>query len=551
MPYLFATMKLRFLSIFFLSLWVVSGFAQEIERKKTRIHIENADAITYSRGLVDAQRCVGHVVMRHDSTYFYCDSAYFFEKKNSFDAFGHIHIVVNDSVEIFSRTMNYDGEKRFAEFHDDVRLMDDSTVLETSYLTYDRNAHLACYPNNGVTTRGDKTLISKIGSYRDDIKELSFFEDVVVNSPKYQMYTDTLFYNTNIEKMWFHGPTTIVNEENTMQGSFGYYLVDQDVAFVTKKPVLFNETQWFRSDSIRYDRKISFAKAMGSVDMIDTSYKVIMRGEYVELWKKLGYSFVTDSARVVYYDGGDSLYLRADTIFFKFKSEYNKEEKIWGYHGIRFFKSDMQGKCDSLAFLVADSTIRMRVLPVLWTENSQLTADSIDIIMSNKQIDSVVQYNNAFIASRDTIEGFNQIKGVDIISSFRAGSIRSVKVTENAQTIYWLRDDDASLIGINKSKAVNMRILMENGGVSRIKYFNEIDETMFPENQLIGGERFLPGFRWDEEIRPKDRYDIFRVVRQESEIKQTSSEETLTEESQETSPHHRRRRSVSHDESGH
>ncbi len=514
--------------------------------KKTRVHIENADAITYSRGLVDAQRCVGNVVMRHDSTYFYCDSAYFFEKKNSFDAFGHIHIVVNDSVEIFSRTMNYDGESRFAEFHDDVRLMDDSTVLETNYLTYDRDAHLANYPNEAVTTRGDKTLVSKIGSYRDDIKELSFLKDVVVTSPKYQMYTDTLFYNTNIEKMWFHGPTTIVNEENTMQGGYGYYLVDRDVAFVTQKPVLFNETQWFRSDSIYYDRNISFAKAMGSADMIDTAYKVIMRGEYVELWKQRGYSFVTDSARVVYYDGGDSLYMRADTMFFKFKSDLNKEERIWGYRGIRFFKSDMQGKCDSLDFRVADSTIRMRVAPVLWTDNSQLTADFINIVISNHQIDSVLQYHNAFIISRDTIAGYNQIKGSDILSSFCNGNLRNVDVTENAQTIYWIREDDASLIGINVSKADNMSILMEDGGISRIKYYREIDETMFPEKELSESDRYLPGFQWNEDVRPKDRDDIFRVVREERQSEPAASllQEPAEENQMPAAPRPHRRKPV-------
>ena len=539
-------MKARYISLLFFSLLAVSVFAQNGERKKTRIHIENADAIAYSRGLVDAQRCLGNVVMRHDSTYFYCDSAYFFEKKNSFDAFGHIHIVVNDSVEIFSRTMNYDGESRFAEFHDDVRLMDDSTVLETNYLTYDRDAHLANYPNEAVTTRGDKTLVSKIGSYRDDIKELSFLKDVVVTSPKYQMYTDTLFYNTNIEKMWFHGPTTIVNEENTMQGGYGYYLVDRDVAFVTQKPVLFNETQWFRSDSIYYDRNISFAKAMGAADMIDTAYKVIMRGEYVELWKQRGYSFVTDSARVVYYDGGDSLYMRADTMFFKFKSDLNKEERIWGYRGIRFFKSDMQGKCDSLDFRVADSTIRMRVAPVLWTDNSQLTADSINIVISNHQIDSVLQYHNAFIISRDTIAGYNQIKGSDILSSFCNGNLRNVEVTENAQTIYWLREDDASLIGINVSKADNMRILMEDGGISRIKYYREIDETMFPEKELSESDRYLPGFQWNEDVRPKDRDDIFRVVREErqSEPAASSLQEPAEENQMPAAPRPHRRKPV-------
>ena len=88
-------------------------------------------------------------------------------------------------------------------------------------MTYDRNEHLASYPHDGVTTRGDKRLVSRRGYYRDDLKEFRFFDDVVVTSPDYRMNTDSLLYNTRIEKMWFQGPTTIVNEDNTMEGRHG------------------------------------------------------------------------------------------------------------------------------------------------------------------------------------------------------------------------------------------------------------------------------------------------------------------------------------------
>ena len=87
------------------------------------------------------------------------------------------------------------------------------------------------------------------------------------------MYTDTLFYNTNVEKMWFEGPTTIVNKENVLKGEHGYYLVDDDIAFFDKKPVMHNETQRMKADSIYYNRNIGLAKAYDRVDMIDTSYK--------------------------------------------------------------------------------------------------------------------------------------------------------------------------------------------------------------------------------------------------------------------------------------
>ncbi|MBR7024337.1 MAG: hypothetical protein IKI09_12845 [Bacteroidales bacterium] len=529
-------------SIFLLLSQIVVAQEQDtVQRKKTRIHIEHYDVATFSKSMGDMQRLIGNVKMRHDSAYFFCDSAYFFEKTNSFNAFQNVHIIVNDSVEIFSDLLDYDGNTRFAEFFDNVKLMDDSTILLTEYLTYDRNLHLACYPDSATTYRGDKTLISCIGYYRDDLKEFSFFENVEVTSPKYQMFTDTLYYNTNIEKMWFEGPTIIINEENTLDGEHGYYLVDEDIAFLDKRPVMRNETQRMKSDSMYYNRNIGLAKAYDHVDMIDTSYKVVMRGNYVEMWENKGLSFATDSAYAISYDNdnSDSLYIHGDTLFMYFDKQKEEAKKLIARRNVRFFKSDMQGKCDTLTYLVADSTIRMRVNPILWAEDSQMTGIDIDIKIKDQAIDWVLQKGNAFIISQDTVEGFNQIKGTDITSRFKDGGIHRVNVDgDKAETIYWIRDDDGSLIGIDVSNSETMVIEMENQNISIIKSFKGISETMYPESDLSESSRYLQGFKWHDEARPRDKDDIFRRI--EAEMPQAAAEvapeETTTETSAEAEP---------------
>lgn len=503
------------------------------QRKKTKVHIEHYDKATFSKSLGDMQRLLGHVKIRHDSAYFFCDSAYFYEKTNSFDAFQNVHIIVNDSVEIFSDLLNYNGNTRFAEFFDNVKLMDDSTTLYTDYLTYDRNLHLAAYPDSATTIRGDKTLISCLGFYRDDIKELSFFENVEVTSPKYQMYTDTLYYNTAIEKMWFLGPTTIVNKENVLEGKHGYYLVDEDFVFLDKRPFMHNETQRMWSDSIHYDRHRGVAKAYSQVDMIDTSYKILMRGEYMELWERKEFSFATDSAYAVYYDS-DSLFIHGDTLFFHFKKDEQELEKLIARRNVRFFKSDMQGKCDTLTYLMSDSTIRMRVEPVLWAEDSQLSSTSIDIKTDGKSVEWVRQHGDAFIISKDSIEGYNQIKGPEILSHFKDGNIYRVNVDgDNAETLYWIRDDEGGLIGIDVSKSETMVIEMKDNSVSSIKGYKGIAETMYPENDLKESSRYLQGFLWHDDLRPTSKDDIFRHIESGAQQLNTSTE-TPTETAAET-----------------
>ena len=517
-----------------LSQFVVAQEQDTVQRKKTRINILHYDIATYSKSMGDVQRLIGHVKMRHDSAYFFCDSAYYYQKNNSFDAYQNVHIIVNDSVEVFSDLLNYDGDTRFAEFHDNVHLRDDSTNLYTEYLTYDRNLHLACYPDSAITIRGDKTLKSRYGYYRDRLKEFSFFENVEVYSPKYQMYTDTLYYNTGIEKMWFQGPTTIINKENVLEGKHGYYLVNEDHVYLDQRPFMHNETQLMWSDSIFYDRNRGVAQAYSQVDMIDTSYKVVMRGDYVEMWENKGLSFATDSAYAISYDGGDSLYIHGDTLFMYFDKQKEEAKKLIARRHVRFFKSDLQGKCDTLTYLMEDSIIRMRVAPILWAEDSQMTGTDIDIKIKESTVEWVLQKGNAFIISQDTIEGFNQIKGKDITSLFKDGDIHHVNVDgDQAETIYWIRDDDGGIIGIDVSKSETMVIEMEKQNVSIIKSYKGIDETMYPKEDLSESSRYLQGFKWHDEARPKDKDDIFRRIEAEMPQAVVTPKETPTEPSTE------------------
>ena len=499
-----------------LSQLVVAQEQDTVQRKKTRINILHYDIATYSKSMGDVQRLIGHVKMRHDSAYFFCDSAYYYQENNSFDAYQNVHIIVNDSVEVFSDLLNYNGDTRFAEFHNNVHLRDDSTNLYTEYLTYDRNLHLACYPDSAITIRGDKTLKSRYGYYRDRLKEFSFFKNVEVYSPKYQMYTDTLYYNTGIEKMWFQGPTTIINKENVLEGKHGYYLVNEDHVYLDQRPFMHNETQLMWSDSIFYDRNRGVAQAYSQVDMIDTSYKVVMRGDYVEMWENKGLSFATDSAYAISYDGGDSLYIHGDTLFMYFDKQKEEAKKLIARRHVRFFKSDLQGKCDTLTYLMEDSIIRMRVAPILWAEDSQMTGTDIDIKIKESTVEWVLQKGNAFIISQDTIEGFNQIKGKDITSLFKDGDIHHVNVDgDQAETIYWIRDDDGGFIGIDVSKSETMVIEMEKQNVSIIKSYKGIDETMYPKEDLSESSRYLQGFKWHDDARPKDKDDIFRRIEAE------------------------------------
>jgi lipopolysaccharide export system protein LptA len=473
-------------------------------QKKTTIHILNADKADYDERLgKDVQRLIGNVVMRQDSTYFYSDSAYLNEKTKFFDGFGNVHIIVNDSINIYSKLLKYNGETKFAELFHDVVLKDDSTVLKTQYMTYDRVGHLATYPDKGTITRNDKKLVSKKGYYRDDIKVLYFRKDVVGTAPDYKIVSDTLVYDTENEMMYFYGPTNIYNKENTLIGNYGWYNTETEFVYLDRRATLKNKEQSMTADTMYYNKSTGYAKALSNVIVEDTSYKAILKGEYGEMWRNLGKCMMTDNLRAIYYEETDTLFAKADTMYVFFDTLNNEVKRIKAFYNVRFFRNDIQGKCDSMHYVVTDSMIYMREKPVIWADNSQLSGDSINVKIKKEAIENLLMYPNAFVIQEDSISGFNQVKGKQITAFFKENELNNMFNEGNAETIYWLRDDDGSLIGINFSQSSQMDIIIKNRQISNIKYYKNIKETLYPLEQLNDNQEFLDGFSWQEETRPR------------------------------------------------
>ena len=472
-------------------------------QKKTTIHILNADKADYDERLgKDIQRLIGNVVMRQDSTYFYSDSAYYNERTKFFDGFGNVHINVNDSVNIYSKLLKYNGETKFAELFHDVILQDDSTVLKTQYMTYDRVKHLATYPNKGTITRNDKKLVSKKGYYRDDTKVVYFRKDVVGTMPDYKIVSDTLVYDTENEMMYFYGPTNIYNKENTLIGNYGWYNTATDFVYLDRRATLKNKEQSMTADTMFYNKKTEYAKALSNVVIEDTTYKTLMTGEYAEMWRNIGKCMMTNNLKAIYHKETDTLFAKADTMYVYFDTLDNKIQSIKAFYNVRFFRNDIQGKCDSLHYVIADSMIYMRVKPVIWADGSQMSGDLIDIKIKEQAIENLIMNPNAFVIQEDSISGFNQVKGKKITAYFKDNDIKNMFNEGNAETVYWLRDADGSLIGINFSQSSEMDIRIRNRQISNIKYFKNIKETLYPLEQVKDNMEYLDGFLWQEDERP-------------------------------------------------
>jgi len=502
--------------LIFLGILALLFFRTEIyAQKKSKVFVEQTKVQKYTSALAK-ERLIGDVIMRHENTRFYCDSAYLSDKGNSFEAFGNVYINVNDSIDVYGDRLFYDGNTRVAELFDNVKLVDDETVLTTQHMVYDRTTRIAFYDVPGNIVNKENNLTSKTGYYNSNSKIFYFQKDVVLINPDSETYSDTLIYNTINETAYFHGPTVIRGKESIIYTENGWYNTQTDFSKLTERPSINNAEQTITADSILYNNKTSFGKAFGMVEVLDTLHKVIIRGKYGEMWDNKGKSFITDSALAITYDEKDSMFVHADTMWMNFDKE-RQAKSMQAYYRVRFYRNDMQGKCDSLAYNMADSTIRLYLEPVIWSGKNQLTADSINLAIVNNRLDSLIMYNTAFIVSRDSTDSYNQIRGRNMVGYFKDNELVKIKVDGNAQTVYFVREDDGFLMGINVAESSGMFIRLEESDVKSINYLLQAKEIMYPETELPGDMKRLKGFNWQEIYRPKSKYDVFNTVPKELE----------------------------------
>jgi lipopolysaccharide export system protein LptA len=490
-----------------LNLLLIPAFA--FSQEPALIRLIQADEIRYDkRAQMNVQVLSGHIILEHDSAYLYCDSAYLNEVENRVEAFGNVHVESKDTLHLYGRHMIYDGNTKVGEIHEDVKLVDGQTTLLTEDLIYDRIGQVSQYYRGGRINTQEKELTSDTGYYYNRQKEFVFNGNVVLIDPDYTLRSEWLRYNTESEIAYFQGPTHINAEDSYIYCETGWFDTRNDIAQLGKNSWIRTGDQTMRGDSLYYDQGLGLGKAFRNVILTDTVQDIILKGHYSIYNKELGFSMITDSAVAILAGESDSLFLHADTLIAYFDTA-QKAKDLYAYHRAKFYRKDIQGMCDSLYYNLADSLITLYREPVLWSEENQLTADSIRIWFLNKQIDKMMLHHASLIISKDDTIRYNQIRGLNMTGYFRDNKLERINVEAASETIYYIREEDETLIGVNKAASGSMWIFVKDNKIERIQYIGTPSATLYPERDLPIGEEKLKGFKWLGDRRPLNKDQIF------------------------------------------
>lgn len=501
-----------------------------------RVFLERADVLR--KETTDSfMVLVGDVVFTKGPMIMRCDSAHYFSETESMDAFGNVSMEQGDTLFVYADELRYSGPDEIARLFADpgkkVRLINRDVTLETDIFIYDLGLDLGYYEVGGRLTDPSNTLTSLKGEYVPSTKEANFYTDVHLNSRSatdtLDIWSDTLYYNTGTHIAELNSPSRILNARGTVYTSRGVYDTDSNrTTLYDRSTVVTAQGQTLTADTIYYDRSAGFGEAFGAMVMTDSVHSAQLLGDYGFYDERADSSYVTGHALLKEYGKGDTLFLHGRVVqtFRSFDTTAVAADTLRGieahtridtshvavvYPRVRFYRSDLQGLCDSMRFTERDSMMRMFVSPVLWNEDRQVTGRRIDFKLNDSTIERAILPDYGFVAQHIEGEHYNQLSGKEMIAEFDNGELRRLDINGNVEIIMYPEESDSTINKLVSAESSFLTALFRGTSTERIKMWPETTGKATPLFLARKSIYYLPKFVWHEGVRPLSPADVFVI----------------------------------------
>jgi lipopolysaccharide export system protein LptA len=475
-------------------------FAQTDAGSGSRLEIIQADRLLGGKGF---ERLLDDVILKHQNSLIYCDSAHFYSQENLAKLFGNVRIEdQKDSVNTSSAYGEYDGNSQIAKLRTDVVFKNNETTLYTDFLDYNRSTGEANYFNSGRVVDSTNVLTSEKGLYETQVERITFTDLVVLVNPDYTLKSNLLFYYTDSKIAETKGITNIRSKEgNKLNAKRGSFYNTEEKIFRFYDGDVETESSMVSAEILYYDEKQQYYEALENVSVFNKERNVEIFGEEGKYWENRKYSKVYGNALVRKYFEQDTLHMIADTLISQ-DSEKASDRYLQAFSNMRMIKSEVAGRSDSMVYIYSDSTIYLFGDPVIWNNQSQITADSIRFLIANEEIDKALLKDNAFAVTRDTLSNFNQIRGRKMTGYFVEGQMDKLDVEGNGESLYFALENDTTIRGVNKLLCGRIIMNFMEGQVSSIKHTIKPEATFIPPHLMGEEHTALPGFEWRADEQP-------------------------------------------------
>lgn len=496
--------------------------------QRGKVFLERADELTMREG-TDFQLVVGNVEFRKGDMFMYCDSAHFYDTNNSLEAYGNVRMEQGDTLFVYADELCYNGEKELAELFASpgkkVKLINRDVMLETDVFNYDLAINLGYYNVGGVLTDKQNRLESIEGEYCPDTKDANFYGQVHLNSRSTKdtldIYTDTLLYNTDNHIAELVCYSEIINAQGTIFTSNGTYNTDAGIADLYDRSLVVTSTdKTLTGDTLFYDRKRGYGEAYGDMVITDSVKKTTLKGDYGFYNELTDSVFVTGHALGMEYSGGDTLYMHGDTIrAFRVITEIPADSLkaaatdtaryVVVNPRVRFYRTDLQGLCDSLTFVQRDSMMYLDIHPIVWSGERQIFGNRIEVHFNDSAADWA-RLPHFGMMTEAIEEGFyNQLSGKEMKAYFENQDLKHLDVSGNVQAIFLPQESDSTYNKIFNVESSFLAADFNQRQLEKMKLWPQTNGTGTPLYLAKKSLYYLPQFKWYGDLRPTSPDDVF------------------------------------------
>ena len=482
--------------------------------QKNKVFLENADVLSADEHVsTEYQVLKGNVQFRRGDMYMYCDSAYFYDKTNSLDAFGNVRMTQGDTMTVTAEILHYYGEDEVAQLRYNVRMENTSMTLLTDSLDYEIQSNVGYYFNRGtIVDNENNELTSEFGRYELDTKNAEFSSNVHFINDKYEMLTNLLNYNTQTHIATITEETVALSDSNTIYTSSGWYNTQTDeTSLFDRSLVVTKDGTTLTGDTVYYNQVKGMGEARGNMLITDTTHKVMLDGAYGFYDENESRAFATGRARAREFSEKDTLYLHGDTL--RTFLDDDSLHVMTASRFVRFYRKDLQGLCDSMAFNERDSILRMYNHAIVWTGARQISGDEINVHFVDSTVDVARMPNYGFLAEHvGENTYYNQLKGKEMIAYFEDSEVRRLDVNGNVQALLFPQENDSTYNKVVNAESSYLKInLKPKQEIDKITMWPEVTGTVTPLYLARKSHLYLDSFNWYGNLRPTDPEDIFTI----------------------------------------
>ncbi len=485
-------------------------------RKKSadneRITLQHADNLRFAVNEMNgANRLSGHVALQHAGMVMYCDSAVLYEDSQTFDAFGHVHIIQGDTLSLTGETLHYDGETLIAEVRRNVVMKHRNQTLHTDSLNYDRLYNVGYYFEGGNMQDGNNKLTSDWGEYHTDTRKATFNYNVELINPKFRLLTDTLHYDTQTKWAEVTGATNIYSGSDKIYTEHGFYNSETEQVRLFKKSQAFGKDRVMKGDTVYYNKHTGVMEAFSNVECVDTANKNILTGDYAFYNELTGEAMATKKALVRdYSQGEDTLYVHADTLrMYTFNIQTDSVYRVLhGYFHARAYRKDVQAVADSLVFSSQQNILTLYRDPIVWSDNRQILGEEITVFMNDSTIDSAYVDRQALMIEQLDSVHYNQVGANQMRSYYANGEVRENQAIGNVCVVNFPLEKDSTILYQNYVETARARMFMSERKLQKI-WAPQSHGYFYPIGLAPADRTRLAGFAWFDYIRPVSSDDVF------------------------------------------